>query len=88
MADPTAFYRGAIGTIQQFLNTVDDLRTISDRMENDVALAGAAAGAASVGGREDLSPTDFNNLKSAIDQILFTLNSGSPPQKQYLYKML
>ena len=88
MADPTTFYRNTVSTVGQFIKTLDDLRVLSDRIANDSALVNEAAAAAETGGRPDLSVEDFNNLKTAIDQVLFTFNSGTPPQKQFFYEFL
>lgn len=88
MADANTFYRQMISTIQQLISILDQNATISDRIASDSSLAAAAAAAANAAGRTDLSATDFNNAKSAIDQLMFTFNSGSPTQKSFLYKML
>jgi hypothetical protein len=88
MSDPVIFYRSVVTTVSAFINDLDNLRVMSDRIANDPQLVIEAATAAVNGGRADLSIDDFNNLKSAIDQILFTFNSGSPPQKQAFYEFL
>ncbi len=88
MADATTFYRTLIGTANQFLVTMQQLHTMQDRMAQDAGLAAAAAAAAQAAGRADLTAADFNNAASAIVQLQFTLDTGSPPQKSYLYKLL
>ena len=37
--------------------------------------------------RKDINKTDVQNAESAITQMIFTYDSGSPNQKAYLYKM-
>lgn len=88
MADATAFYRTMASDVGQFLTALDKLRVISDRIGGDDTLAIAAAAAAATGGRPDIVAQDIINAKSAIDQLLFTFNSGAPPQKKYLYELL
>jgi hypothetical protein len=88
MADPMTFYRTLVSQIQTLVNQLQDLDTSQDRMHEDTALAAAAAAAANAAGRTDLVAADFTNAASAINQILFTFNSGAPTQKSYLYKLL
>jgi hypothetical protein len=88
MADATTFYRQFISEIKTLINDLENLDTAQDRMAADSALAAAAADAANAAGRTDLTETDFTNAASAVNQILFTFNSGSPSQKSYLYKLL
>ena len=88
MADATTFYRTLTSQIQSLINELENLNTAQDRMASDAGLAAAAANAANAEGRTDLTEADFTNAASAINQILFTFNSGEPTQKSYLYKML
>jgi hypothetical protein len=88
MADATTFYRNLISEVQTLINDLENLDTSQDRMNEDAGLAAAAAAAANAAGRTDLTGADFTNAASAINQILFAFNSGSPTQKSYLYKLL
>ena len=88
MANATQFFQNFNAKINQFISDLEDLNTMQDRMASDSGLAAAAATAAQAQGRPDLSAADFTNAASAINQILFAFNSGSPTQKSYLYKVL
>jgi len=88
MTDAVSFYRLYVSTINQFINTLEDLRLQNDRLASEPGLAAAAAAAAVNSGRSDLSTQAFTNAQGAIVQILFTFDSGAPTQKSYLFKML
>jgi outer membrane murein-binding lipoprotein Lpp len=88
MANATQFFQNFNAKINQFIQDLDDLETLQDRLSSDPTLAEAAATAAQSQGRNDLAAIDFTNAADAVGQILFTFNSGSPTQKSYLYKIL
>lgn len=89
MADATQFATLCIQKAQQISNLMEDLRVMSSRMTEDTGLAAAAATAAQNNlRRQDLATADFTNFKSALDQLLFTFDSGSPTQKSYIFKLL
>ena len=88
MTDAVTFYRLYVSTINQCINTLDDLRTQNDRLAQEAGLPAAAADAASKSGRPDLTTQAFTDAKNAIDQVLFAFDSGAPPQKAAMYKML
>lgn len=88
MANPTQFFQQFNAQIKQFIDDLDNLNTMQDRLAQDNTLAAAAATAAQAQGRTDLAAIDFTNAATAINQLLFTFNSGTPTQKSYLYKIL
>ena len=88
MTDPVSFYRLYVSTINQFINTLEDLRTQNDRLASEPTLAADAAAAALKSGRPDLTAQSFINAQAALVQLLFTFDSGSPTQKSFLFKML
>jgi hypothetical protein len=87
MANAPLFYQTFVSQINQFIQILDDLNTMQDRLAQDPTLAAAAAAAAQPQ-RPDLTAQSFTNAADAINQVLFAYNSGAPPQKSLLYKML
>jgi hypothetical protein len=63
-------------------------RIMQDRLTQEPGLSQSAATAMNTVGRADLAKADFDNAAAAIGQVLFAYDSGSPPQKSFLYKML
>lgn len=88
MADAPVFYKTLQTQVRTFVDQLNALETLKDRMDSDAGLATAAAAAAVASGRTDLTAADFTNIGAAIGQLLFAFNSGSPTQKSYLYKIL
>jgi hypothetical protein len=88
MADASAYWRTLTIQLRQLVTTFNDLNTAQDMQTQDSGLAAAAAKAAQDAGRTDLAAVDFTNAASAINQLLFAYNSGSPAQKSYIFKML
>jgi hypothetical protein len=67
-------------TVQQvslFVNALENLKLISDRIGADSSLSAALATSAGSAGRSDLSTGDFDNLKAAIDCIASLLDSNT-----------
>ena len=88
MTDSITFGRAYSTNIKQLINQLDILRTQDDMMVQDPTLSQAAADAMASSGRPDLTKTVFDNAHAALVQILFAYDSGTPPQKSLLYKML
>jgi len=88
MADSVMFYRTLISNVQTYMQAMEQLNIMQDRMVQDSTLAAAAAASARAAGRLDLNTVDFTNLGNAIVQLAFTYNSGNPTQKSFLYKLL
>ena len=87
MANAPLFFQTMVSDINQLIQILENLNSLQDRMAQDSTLATAAAAAAQAT-RPDLVAQDFVNAVAAINQLLFTFNSGNPTQKSYLYKML
>jgi hypothetical protein len=87
MANATNFYSQILTDVRTLIQTLENLNTDQDRLASDATLAAATATVATNQGNA-LSATDINNVAVAINQLLFTFNSGSPTQKSYLYKLL
>jgi hypothetical protein len=89
MSDPTGFTQAFVRGINDYINALENLNTLQDRLASDSGLAAAAATAAAAQlNRKDLVAADFTNAAAAIVQLNFTFNSGAPTQKSYLYKLL
>ena len=75
----------------QFMQIVQQLRTSNDQLAQDPTLIDRYFALTGVGPgvpRPDITKTDVTNAESALTQVFFTLDSGSPPQKSLIYKML
>lgn len=88
MANAVQFYQNLNAATRTFISALEAMNEFNDRMAADPGLAAAAATAAQAQGRTDLVAADFTNIGSAITQLNFTFNSGTPTQKSYLYKIL
>ena len=88
MANATVFYQQLNAAVRTFISALEALNEFNDRLASDAGLAAAAATAAQAQGRSDLVTADFTNIGSAITQLAFTFNSGTPTEKSYLYKIL
>jgi hypothetical protein len=88
MANANLFNQNLHDQIQNLVQILDALQTLNDRMMQDSTLAADAAAAANAAGRTDLAAVDFTNVGSAIQQMMFTFNSGTPATKSFFYKML
>lgn len=86
MANPVTFANDYFAQVANLINVLEDLRTLNDRIAQDSGLV--AAYFANPVHRTDITATDFNSAKGAVDQMLFTFDSGSPTQKSYLFKTL
>jgi hypothetical protein len=86
--DATTFARNFIAGINSFLKAQDDMTRANDRMQKDPSLADAAAEAMNAAGRPNLTAQDFTNAATAIQQIQFALQSGSPETISFFYALL
>jgi len=86
--DATTFARNFIATINGFLKAQDDMERANDRMAKDPNLAAAAAEAMNASGRPNLTAQQFTDAGTAIQQVTFTLQSGSPELISYFYALL
>jgi hypothetical protein len=86
MTQAKAFGDAWFLAIANVINDLETLRTLNDRVSQEPALLGNALTAESA--RTDITSQDMTNASSAITQLLFTFDSGTPTQKSYLFKML
>ena len=94
MSNPNTFINSYAANIQQYVNLTQTLRTQNDQIDQDPELI-ADYFAQSSGGspgqmppRTDIVAADVEAAQAAIVQLLFAFDSGDPPQKAALYKML
>ena len=75
----------------QFIQVTQQLRTADDQLKQDPSLVDRYFALTGMGPgvpRSDINKTDITNSQSALEQVFFTLDSGSPTQKSLIYKML
>ena len=90
MADAVNFIRLYSQTIDDFVGKLIDLQTMNQQLTDDPSLLTRYFNPP--GGvpppRNDIVSADVTNAQSAIVQMLFAYNSGSPTQASYLLKMV
>lgn len=74
-----------INKVKALINALQDCRAEVDKLAQDSTLP--ASYMSSVNRRADLVTADFTNANSALVQVIFAFDSGSPTQKSYLYKL-
>jgi len=74
-----------INKIKALINAIEDCKTEVDKLAQDSTLP--ASYLASPNHRTDLVSADFTNANSALTQVIFAFDSGSPTQKSFLFKM-
>jgi hypothetical protein len=75
----------------QFIQQVQLLRTADDQLKQDPTLIDRYFELTGVGPgvpRKDIVAADITAAQGALEQVFFTLDSGSPTQKSLIYKML
>ena len=97
MSNPLTFMNNFFQLNVQFIQITQQLRTADDQLKQDPTLIDRyfaippPGQPGSVGPgvpRTDIVKQDVVNAQSALEQVFFTLDSGSPLQKSYIYKML
>lgn len=86
MSNPATFMSQYANNIVQLVQLLQTLSTQNDQIASDSTLITRYFQLA--GARTDIVAADVTNAESAITQVLFTFNSGSPTQKSFLYKMM
>jgi hypothetical protein len=87
MADASNFMHLYSAQIQNFVNLLIDLQTKNQQLTEDPSLITRYFDPANLGQRTDIVAADVANAQSAIVQMLFTYNSGTPTQASALLKM-
>jgi hypothetical protein len=72
--------------IVSLVQMVETLRTQNDMIDQDPTLINRYFASSSV--RTDIVAEDVTAAHDALVQVIFTFDSGSPPQKAALFKML
>jgi hypothetical protein len=75
----------------QFIQNVQLLRTADDQLKQDPTLVDRYFALTNQGPgvpRKDIVAADVTAAQGALEQVFFTLDSGSPTQKSLIYKML
>lgn len=86
MSNPVSFMNNYVGTIQRLVDDLESLRTYNDMLAQDGTLITRYFSDPSH--RTDIVAQDVTNAQSAVVQMLFPFDSGTPTQKSYLFKML
>ena len=88
MTDATNFGQSYVGTIRDLIDALEAASLMQDRLASESGLAAAVAEAMSSAGRADMTASVITDAASAIQQLMFTYNSGTPTQKSLLYLVL
>ena len=91
MSNPLTFMNNFFQLQVQFIQVTQQLRTADDQLKQDPSLVDRYFALTGMGPgvpRTDITKTDITNSQSALEQVFFTLDSGSPTQKSLIYKML
>jgi len=75
-----------VSRIVNLVQVIEDLRTSNSGLDNDATLISRYFATAGV--RDDIVAADVTAAHDALVQIIFAYDSGSPPQKAALFKML
>jgi len=86
MSNPVSFVNLYVSKIQTFVQTMEDLRSMNDMVDQDSTLFTRYF--ADPNARKDIVEADATAAHGSIVQILFTYDSGTPTQKSALFKML
>jgi hypothetical protein len=87
MSNPISFINAYASNIVTLCKVLEDLRVQNDMIAQDATLISSYFAAGPMGVRTDIAAADVTAAKDAMVQLLFTYDSGSPPQKAALYKM-
>lgn len=96
MANPSTFINSYSDNIAQFVTLMQRLRVQNDQIDQDPSLitdyftppGEPPSVYNTTPPRTDIVAADVMAAHSAIVQMLFAFDSGSPPQKAALYQML
>lgn len=87
MSDPVGIMNQYYAAVANVVSAIESLRLLQARFTADATLA-TKYFALTPAPRSDLVAQDFTNAQSAVTQVLFTYDSGSPSQKSQLFKLL
>lgn len=87
MSNAFNFINSYANNIRTLVDTLNALQSQNLQITEDSGLITRYFSGTSPAPRTDINATDITNAQSAIVQMLFTYNSGSPTQSTYLLKM-
>ena len=93
MSNPNTFINNYSENIVRFVNLMETLRSQNDQIVQDPTLIDRyfeqpPGVFPNPGARTDIVAADVEAAQASIVQLLFAFDSGAPPQKAALYKML
>jgi hypothetical protein len=97
MSNPMTFMPSFFTNIAILVNTITTLRMQYDQIVQDPTLITdyfayvpptTPGVPAAVPPRTDINAADVNAAQSSLQQLFFTLDSGTPPQKNALYQVM
>lgn len=87
MSDPNGVMVQYLAAAQAVVSAMENMRLLQARFAADGTLQ-TNYFALTPKPRPDLVSQDFTNAQTAVTQLLFTFDSGSPTQKSTLFKLL
>lgn len=87
MSDPLNFMRSYANNFQQLVQILNTLQSQNLQLTDDPSLITNYFALTPSQRRTDIVASDVTNGQSAIVQLLFTYNSGSPTNASYILKM-
>jgi hypothetical protein len=88
MSDPQGFMNSYAQAILALVNNLYLLQRMNQQLADDPTLSTNYFALPANNRRTDIVAADVTNAAAAIVQLLFTYNSGTPTQAQYLLKMM
>ena len=85
MASASNFVNNYANNVTSFINQLMTMQTLNLQLADDPTLITRYFQDPKA--RTDIVAADITNASSAITQLLFTFNSGSPTQGSYLFKV-
>jgi len=86
MSDATVFATSYFTAIRNLIGDLETLRELNDRLAQDSTLFTRYF--QSDGARKDIDAAAITAAENAIAQLIFSFDSGSPPQKAALFNLL
>ena len=87
MSNPNTFMNNYVTGVQNLTNALDAMQHLNNVLVADATLVTRYFAQPTGQFRTDIVAADVTNASSAVGQLLFAFNSGSPTQASYLYKI-
>jgi hypothetical protein len=92
MANPATFMPSYFNNVAQLINVITTLRMQYDQIVQDPGVVteyfALSPSGPNIPPRTDIKEADVTAAQSALQQVFFTFDSGSPPQKAALYQVM